>query len=407
MHINKQALLCITMAFCLSFSTLVSAENAPAKKMVVSSSNPQKVMTEIFALADIQINGSRPWDITVHNDEFYARVLTKGSLGLGESYMDGWWDSTALDETICRILEANLDKKIKFNWDMVWAYTKAYFLNLQDKRGSMKVIDKHYQLGNDLYTKMLDKLMVYSCGYWKNASHLDDAQEAKFDLICRKLGFKPGMKVLDIGCGWGGFEKYAAEHYGVEMLGITLSENQAEKAREVCKGLPVEIRVQDYRDVAGTFDRVLEIGMFEHVGVKNYRTFMEVVHRLLKPRGLFMLHTIGCNESVRVTDPWIDKYIFPNSHLPSINEIGSAIENLFVMEDWHNFGPDYDKTLMNWHANFIKNWATLQPVYGDRFYRMWNYYLLSCAGAFRARKIQLWQVVLSKGGVPGGWTTVR
>lgn len=405
MSISKFLTLFTVSLFC--FQQLASAQAPDAKKIQVTSSNPKIVITETLALADIQINGSRPWDIVVHNDEFYAKVLTKGSLGLGEAYMDGWWDAEAVDQCIYHILSANLDKRIKPSWDMLWAHIKAYFINLQDKTGSMKVIDQHYQLGNDLYKNMLDKLMAYSCGYWKNAGNLNEAQEAKFDLICKKLGFKPGMRVLDIGCGWGGFEKYAAEQYGVEILGVTLSQNQAEYAREVCKGLPVEIRVQDYRDVEGSFDRILEIGMFEHVGIKNYHTFMETVHRLLKDEGLFMLHTIGSNTSDRITDRWIDKYIFPNSHLPSIAQIGNSIEDYFVMEDWHNFGPDYDKTLLGWFENFNRNWHKLHPVYGDRFYRMWKFYLLSCAGAFRARKIQLWQVVLSKGGVPGGHTTVR
>ena len=405
MHFSKYVSLGVISIFCFQAACL--GNDAKIKKMHATSSNPKQVITEIFALADIQINGKRPWDITVHNEEFYPKVLAQGSLGLGESYMDGWWDADSLDECMCHILSADLEKKIKPNWNIIWARIKAKFTNFQDKTGSMRVIDTHYQLGNDLYKIMLDKLMAYSCGYWKTADTLDKAQEAKFDLICKKLDFKPGMRVLDIGCGWGGFEKYAATHYGVEVLGLTLSKNQAELAREVCKGLPVEIRVQDYRDVNGTFDRVIEIGMFEHVGEKNYDTFMKTVHNLLKPGGLFMLHTIGNNISTPITDPWIDKYIFPHSHLPSIAQIGDSIENLFVMEDWHNFGPDYDKTLMAWFQNFNAAWHTLQPTYGDRFYRMWKYYLLSCAGSFRARHIQLWQVVLSKGGIPGGCCSVR
>jgi cyclopropane-fatty-acyl-phospholipid synthase len=373
----------------------------------MASSNPKELVREVLALADIQIDGSRPWDIHVYNDEWYSRVLSQGSLGLGESYMDGWWESEALDECLCRILRAHLDQQARYTWQMAFAYLKALLLNLQNKSGAMKVIDTHYQLGNDLYQNMLDATMTYSCGYWNNAHTLLEAQEAKYDLICRKLGLKPGMSVLDIGCGWGGFAKYAAEHYGVRVTGITLSKNQAEYAQAICKDVPVTIRIQDYRDVTETFDRILEIGMFEHVGEKNYRTFMETVYKCLKPDGLFMLHTIGRNESTCVADPWISTYIFPNSHLPSISQIGSSIEGLFIMEDWHNFGPDYDVTLRAWFSNFNANWPKIKDQYGDRFYRMWKYYLLSCAGAFRARSIQLWQVVLSKEGVPEGLTTVR
>jgi cyclopropane-fatty-acyl-phospholipid synthase len=390
--------------FVPAFCTCQEDDN---KQEVVSSSNPKEIVQKALAVADICINGTRPWDIKVYNDEFYSRVLSEGSLGLGESYMDGWWDTESIDDCIYRILSARLDQRFHMNWQILWAYVKAFVTNLQDKKGSMKVIDQHYQLGNDLYKNMLDSTMGYSCGYWKNASTLDEAQTAKYDLICRKLGLQKGMTVLDIGCGFGGFARYATEVYGAHVTGITLSSNQAALAQELCSGLPVEIRVQDYRDVTEEFDRIIEIGMFEHVGESNYRAFMEMVHRCLKPKGLFMLHTIGSNESTCVGDPWISKYIFPNSHLPSITQIGKSIEGLFVMEDWHNFGPDYDSTLQHWFSNFNAHWPEIKEQYGERFYRMWKYYLLSCAGAFRARSIQLWEVVLSKDGIPGGYETVR
>lgn len=373
----------------------------------ITSSNPKEVVSQLLAHADVKIGGKRPWDIQVHNEDFYDRVLAAGSLGLGESYVAGWWDCQALDQMITRLLKANLESHISPSWDMRWAVIKAFFYNLQDKIGSKEVINKHYQLGNDLFKDMLDTTMMYSCGYWRKARTLEEAQKAKLDLICRKLGLKPGQKVLDIGCGWGGFEKYAAENYGVNVIGVTLSENQAEYARKVCKGLPVEIMVKDYRDVVGSFDRIVSIGMFEHVGKKNYREFFEVTKKLLKPNGLSLLHTIGRDTSTLITDPWIHKYIFPNGQLPSVTQIGEAIEGLFVMEDWHNFGAFYDKTLMAWYKNFNENWPKLQPVYGDTFYRMWKYYLLSCAGAFRARKIQLWQIVLSPEGVEKGYASVR
>ncbi len=376
-----------------------------------NTSNAKEMVCSLLAEADIQVNGTRPWDIAVHNENFYSRVLTSGSLGLGESYMDGWWDCPELDVCMAKIMEACLDEKVRLGWKtactMAWEHTKAYVFNLQDKEGAKKVIERHYQLGNDLYQAMLGTTLAYSCGYWKTAENLDQAQDAKFDILCRKAQLKPGMTLLDIGCGWGGFAKYAAQHYGVKVVGVTLSANQAALAQKLCAGLDVEIRVQDYRDVPESFDAVISIGMFEHVGHKNYRTFMEIVHGMLKPQGIFVLHTIGSNKTTSVTDPWINKYIFPNSHLPSISQIGKSIEKLFVMEDWHNFGAYYDKTLMSWYANFQKSWTQLQAHYDERFYRMWKYYLLSCAGAFRARQIQLWQIVLSKNGVPGVYQSVR
>ncbi len=368
---------------------------------------PRVIISKILSLADIQVDGKRPFDVQVHNDQFYGRVLRDRSLGLGESYVEGWWDVERLDECIYHILKADLRKQVGFSWSLIWAAVKAKLFNEQNRSKSKKVIDIHYQLGNDLYQNMLDPLMTYSCGYWKNAKTLDEAQEAKYDLIARKLGFKKGMRVLDIGCGWGGFAKYVAQKYEVSVVGITLSENQALYAKDVCKDLPVEIRVQDYRDIKEKFDRIVEIGMFEHVGAKNYRSFMEIVHRSLNDNGMVMLHTIGGNETTMTTDPWITKYIFPGGHLPSVAEIGKSIEDLFVMEDWHNFSADYDKTLMAWHHNFTTNWKKIESAYPASFYRMWSYYLLSCAGSFRARNIQLWQVVLSKGGVLGGYETVR
>lgn len=372
-----------------------------------SLASEKELFKQLARRANIQINGTNPWDIQVHNDDLYKRVLAGGSLGLGESYMLGWWDSESLDETIFHMLRGDLEKTIKPSLSLTYAFLKAKVFNFQTKSKSMEVIDQHYQLGNDLFLNMLDESLAYSCGYWKDAKTLAQAQIAKFDLIARKLGFKKGMKVLDIGCGWGGFAKYVAENYGVEVLAITLSENQAEYAKKITQNLPVDVGVLDYRDVTGQFDRVVEIGMFEHVGYKNYRTFMEIVHRLLKQDGLFMLHTIGSNKSSPSIEPWLDKYIFKNAHLPSIAQIGTSIEGLFVMEDWHNFSVDYDKTLMEWFKNFDKNWPKIKDSYPAPFYRMWKYYLLCCAGGFRARNIQLWQVVLSKHGILGGYQTVR
>ena len=361
--------------------------------------NAKQTVKEYLALADIQINGKRPWDIQIHNPKFYIRVLDGGSLDLGESYMDGWWDCRALDQFFFKILQAKLDKRVK-NWkQLIFTVLQAKILNLQSKSRAYVVGRKHYDLGNDLYKHLLDKRMVYSCGYWKNAKTLDKAQEAKLDLICKKLRLKPGMKILDIGCGWGSLAKYAAEKYKVKVVGVTVSKEQVKLAREMCRGLPVEIRLQDYRKLNEKFDCIVSVGMFEHVGYKNYRTYMKVANRCLKPNGLFLLHTIGRDTSSTTVDPWISKHIFPNSMLPSAKQIAASSEGIFVLEDWHSFGPDYDKTLMAWHKNFVKNWNKLD--YDQRFYRMWNYYLLACAGCFRARGTQLWQVVFSKNRVKG------
>lgn len=369
---------------------------------------------DLLKKADVTIGGSRPQDIIVHDERLYNRVIRYGTLGLGEAYMDGWWDSNALDEFIHKVLTAHLGKAIQVNFASIFTITKAFLFNLQSSNRAFKVGEVHYDLGNDLYEAMLDKRMVYSCGYWnpstgsgQGAKTLDEAQEAKLNLVCRKIGLKKGDRVLDIGCGWGSFAKYAAEKYGASVVGITISKEQAALARGRCKGLPIEIRVQDYRDLDEKFDHIISLGMFEHVGVKNYCSYFEVARRCLKENGLFLLHTIGHARSHITSDPWIEKYIFPGGMVPSIAQIGKAVEGLFLVEDLHNFGADYDRTLMKWFENFDAAWPVLREKYGDRFYRMWKYYLLSCAGVARAREMQLWQIVLSPNGVPGGYQSVR
>jgi cyclopropane-fatty-acyl-phospholipid synthase len=333
-------------------------------------------------------------------------VLAHGSLGLGESYMDGWWDVEDLDGFLFKLIDARLDEKVG-TLDDAWLYLKARFVNLQRGRRAFVIGERHYDLGNDLFQAMLGKRLVYSCGYWKDATDLDAAQEAKLDLVCRKLGLEPGMRVLDIGCGWGEALRFAAERHGVSGVGVTVSHEQAEFAAGLCRGLPIDIRVQDYREVDERFDRVFSIGMFEHVGVKNYRTYFDVARRCTADDGLFLLHCIGSNVSSNHTDPWIAKYIFPNSMLPSAEQIANCVEGVFVIEDWHNFGADYDRTLMAWRANFDAAWPRLAARYGERFRRMWRFYLSASAAVFRARRDQLWQLVLSPGGVPGGYRAPR
>ncbi len=355
---------------------------------------------------DIRINGDRPWDVQVHDERFYHRVLAEASLGLGEAYMDGWWDCERIDEMLTRVLQAGLDRKMVARI-LALDVIRAKLVNLQSPRRAFTIGERHYDIGNDLYERMLDSRLTYSCGYWKDAETLDEAQEAKIDLCARKLGLEPGMRVLDIGCGWGGAARYMAEHYGCEVVGVTVSQEQVDYANKHKGDLPVDIRLQDYREIDDTFDRIFSIGMFEHVGVKNYRTFMETVRKLLADDGLFLLHTIGGNRSVQQGDPWISRYIFPNSMLPSAKQITSTAEEIFVLEDWHNFGAYYDTTLMHWVDNFEAAWPELRDRYGDRFYRMWKYYLLSSASGFRARKNQLWQIVLSPNGVPGGYESIR
>ena len=365
---------------------------------LINQNKPPQSLRRLFNDAGIEFNGSNAWDIQVHHPKAYKEILLHGSLGFGQAYVDGWWDSAQLDETAHRLLRFDVDNTLG-----AWAKIKLIgevlrhrFMNLQSPQRAFHVAEQHYDIGNDIFEAMLDSSMSYSCAYWKDASNLERAQQAKLDLICRKLELKPGERLLEIGCGWGGLAYFAAKHYGVEVLGVTVSKEQQKLAQARCKGLPIEIVLMDYRKLSGQFDKIVSVGMFEHVGVKNYQAYFNMAHQRLKNDGLFLLHTIGSHNSQGHTDPWIDKYIFPNGELPSAKEITSAIENLFLIEDWHNFGEDYDRTLMAWWHNFNAAWGELSQCYDQRFYRMWKYYLLSCAGFFRSHQGQLWQIVLSK-----------
>jgi len=375
-----------------------------------SATAAHAVATRLLAEADVRIGGERPWDLQIHHPDTIARILARGSLGLGESYLDGWWDCAQLDEFIARVLRARLDEKLR-QGGLMLAALKARLLNLQSERRAWQVGREHYDLGNDLFERMLDPLMTYSCGYWADATDLAAAQEAKLDLVCRKLGLRPGMTLLDIGCGWGSLMRFAATRYAVTCVGLTVSREQAAWGAERTAGLPIRFELADYRqfnpDGARRFDRVASIGMFEHVGHKNYATFFAMMRRSLADGGLALLHTIGKERSQTTIDPWTEKYIFPNGALPSMAELAAAAEARFVVEDWHNFGADYDRTLMAWHARFEAAWPELRARLPERFYRMWRYYLLSCAGTFRARRNHLWQLVLSPAGVPGGYRRPR
>jgi cyclopropane-fatty-acyl-phospholipid synthase len=357
-----------------------------------------------LALADIRLDGARPWDIRVRDERFFRRVLADGDLGFGESYMDAHWDCPRLDELSSRIFSAGLDVTRPRPHDVVNALM-ARMVSRQNRRRARRQVAPHYDLGNDLFEAMLDKsYMAYTCAYWRgNAQTLEQAQEAKLDLVCRKLTLEPGMRVLDIGCGWGGFARFAAERYQVFVTGVTLSPKQASLASTRTAGLPVEFHVQDYRDVRGVFDRVVSIGCLEHIGHRNHRRFFELVRARLAAGGYALVHTIGVSRTGYRGGRFVDKYVFPLVNLPSIAQIGRAIDGLFVLDDAHNIGTDYDRTLMEWHARFERAWPGLQDRYGPllegRFKRMFDFYLLMSAGFARSRRGQVWQLVLTPTGV--------
>jgi cyclopropane-fatty-acyl-phospholipid synthase len=370
---------------------------------------PPQSLQALCAQAGVTINGNAPWDIRVTDERVYGQVLTRGSLGFGEAYIEGLWDCDRLDELFSRLLRLDPSRQLPgfARLHLAWQALRQRVLNLQSRERAFVVGEQHYDTGNDLFEAMLDSRMIYSCGYWEKAQNLEEAQLHKLHMICRKLELKEGERLLDIGCGWGGLAEFAARHYGVQVTGITISKEQQEHARQRCAGLPVDIKLQDYRDLEGSFDKIVSVGMFEHVGRKNYPVYFDSVKRLLKDEGLFLLHTIGNRKSTDAADAWIDRYVFPNGKLPSARYICEALENRLLIDDWHNFGQDYDRTLMAWKKNFDAAWPQLRSKYGDRFYRMWNYYLQCCAGFFRARQGQLWQLVLTKECRAGTYRSVR
>jgi cyclopropane-fatty-acyl-phospholipid synthase len=374
---------------------------ATTTRKLLSSLDPrraQDLFVDLLARADVQLGGSRPWDLQVHDERVWTRLLRDGTLGAGESYVDGWWDTPDLDQFIDHILRARFDESLRENWTLVAQAVRARVLNLQSITRSFDNGQHHYDIGNDLYEAMLGGRLLYTCAYWHNATTLDEAQDAKLDLVCRKIGLQPGMRVLDLGCGWAGFAAFAAERYGVTVTGYTVSQEQVRWAKDHYPKLPIDIRLDDYRNATGTFDAVVSIGLMEHVGWKNYRGYMQLVDRLLAPGGVAFVHTIGGNVPRSHIEPWFDKYIFPNAVLPTLARLATAMEGIFIPEDVHNIGEHYDRTLMAWWHNFDAAWPTLRARYGETFYRRWKYYLLSCAGAFRARSQQLYQLVMTRPG---------
>ena len=361
----------------------------------------------IMESSGLKVNGDAPHDPQIHHPDLAKRVFGEGMIAMGESYMDGWWDCDAMDEMVTRGMVGRNHTKLWNKKKMATQIIKARFYNFQKKSLAFKVGEEHYDTGNDLFEKMLDPTMCYSCAYWKDADTLEQAQRNKMDLICRKAGLKEGMKVLDIGCGWGSLAEHAVRNYGVEVVGITVSKEQKKLAEDRCAGLPIEFVLQDYRDLTGQYDRILSVGMFEHVGLKNYQVYFDKCNELLAPGGIFVLHTIGTNRSHKMSDPWIKKYIFPGGKIPSLSQISTQLEKTFVIEDVQNFGPDYDRTLMAWKQNFIDNYDSLKDKYDERFYRMWMYYLNVSAASFRARYNQLYQLVLSKPYSPERFDSAR
>ncbi len=370
----------------------------------------QGTLERIFARAGIRLfrhlssANARPADVIIHDPRFYRRVLFGGNLALGNSYIEGWWDAQRVDMTLHKLLRSGVFMKWYVrghNQFVNWLRSRV--LNLQTINRSRRVVERHFDIGNELYEGMLDRNMQYSCGYWKGAQTLDESQINKMKLISDKLGLQQGMCVAELGGGFGGLSKFMAER-GCSVSLWNISHEQVNFAREFCAGLPVTIYEDDYRNAYGTYDRVVAIGLCEHVGHKNYRRpFFETVHRILKEDGLFLMQTIGATHRGFETEAWLNANIFPNSALPTMTRLARAFEPLFVLEDWHNLHLDYVQTLRAWRSNFHESWTELTEAFPEkydvRFKRMWDYYLNFAIGLFTSRAINISQFVFSKGGL--------
>ncbi|MEI6038929.1 MAG: cyclopropane fatty acyl phospholipid synthase [Actinomycetes bacterium] len=368
--------------------------------------NSKEMCLSILEKAGVSVNSSEPWSIHVHNEKLWDRVVSQHQLGMGEAYIDGWWDCENIDQMLTRLLSIDVLDLLRPSPTVLFHGMKSTFLNRQTKSKAAKNAKHHYNIGNELYKRMLDKEMAYSCGYWKDAKTLNQAQVNKFDLICRKLKLEPGMSLLDIGSGWGGLLRHAVKNYGVVGFGITPADEQIRLAKEKSKGLNITFIQQDYRDLTGQFDRVVSVGMMEHVGPKNLGKFFQTCDALLKPDGIMLHHTISSTYTKSSTDPYFDRYIFPGGVIPSPAQISKASEKKFIIEDLHNFGLDYDRTLLEWYKNINKKWEEI-PQYDLKFRRMWNYYLLASAAGFRARNLNLVQMVFRKNGPRPAYIPVR
>lgn len=366
----------------------------------------KKLCLTILSEAGVPVNSPEPWSIHVKNERLWDRVVSQHELGLGESYVDGWWECQSVDQMLTKLLTVKAAARLTPSLSVVFSALKSNILNMQTKARAAENAKHHYNIGNNLYERMLDSEMAYSCGYWKEAKNLDQAQLSKFDLICRKLKLEKGMTLLDIGSGWGGFLRYAVKNYGVHATGISPADQQILLAKERSSGLNIDFYQMDYRDFTGRFDRVVSVGMMEHVGPKNFRDFFEKCDELLAPNGIMLHHLISGTRAQNKTDGFFNRYIFPGGVIPSPSQITKAAEGLFILEDVHNFGLDYDKTLMAWHKNINKRWEEI-PEYDMRFKRMWNYYLLASAAGFRSRGLNLNQYVFRKEGILEPYIPVR
>mmetsp|Transcript_37565 Transcript_37565/g.87936 ORF Transcript_37565/g.87936 Transcript_37565/m.87936 type:complete len:496 (+) Transcript_37565:76-1563(+) len=352
--------------------------------------------------------------VKITDDSAWWDIIIRGNLGIAEAWMHGKAEVEPLPMFIKLLNGTSIGTRRTQGSDFLSTFVNviaaplgmaAQTINQQTRKLSKRVAEVHYDAGNDLYEKMLGPSMSYTCAYWKDANNLDEAQTAKFNLIFRKLQLPPSehMKVADLGMGWGTLASYVhRESQGsAEVIGVSLSKEQVSWAQANLQKPGLRFIWQDYREICedpaqmGTFDRVYSVGMLEHVGYKNHAGFFKCIKALLKPDGLAVVHSIGEPDFVPVSDAFLDKYIFPGAVIPTLSSLTANFEKDFILEDFHNFGHDYAKTLAAWSVNAEEFFRENPTAYSEEFKRMWRYYLQMCEALFELRINQLWQFVLS------------
>lgn len=370
----------------------------PIKSVQQSWAGPAitvKVQDKEFVIGQ----GTPQTTVTFHNSKLLKKLALSPSLTFGEGYMDG---DIEIEGSIMDILQGFYLSSKALHAHPHLRHLTGFLKNRQERINKKEAIanaQHHYDIGNDFYKLWLDKTLAYTCAYFTHQDDsLEQAQRQKFELICRKIRLQEGHSLMDIGCGWGGFIFHAVEKYNVTATGVVAAKEQGEYIRREAKRRGIEDKVNviidDWRQATGTYDRVVSIGVMEHVGEAQYPEYFGMYKKLLKEDGIAFLHTIGRMES-QTDDPWIRKYIFPGGHLPTLASLSDhAAQQRFVITDVENLWQHYAKTLAFWKENFEEHVPEITEMFDERFIRMWRLYLLGSEAGFRWGGIHLWQIVL-------------
>jgi len=356
----------------------------------------RRAVEQVFEGAGVRCNGSRLFDPQILDDRFYTACATRGTLGFGESYVANWWACDDLEELAYRLTVSRINQVGRFAPLLAMSYLVSLLRNNQTLERSRRVADRHYNIGNDLFFSFLGRYRNYSCALFEGTESLDAAQKAKMERICELLELSERDHLLDVGGGWGHLARHAALQHGCTVTSINIADEQITYAREMCAGLPVDVRKCDYRQLTGRYTKAAVVAMFTHVGSKNHRTFFECIHRCLPEGSRLVMETVGSSHSNVTLEPWTERHIFPGGVVPSLRQIDHAASGLFVRGYTREFGSHYVLTLRAWYDNLMAAWPELSTRYSESTLRTFEYFFLTVAGTFRAGRLKHWHLVMSK-----------